>query len=224
MNSSARLSASASVTYDRLKEEIVFGIRHPRERLIESELVERFRTNRAAVREALARLELDGLVQRTLNRGAAVRDLMPAEVEKIYDVRIELETSAIDRIPLPVGAAAIDHLTAIQRAHTNAVDDLEPRKIFQANNEFHREMYRLCGNEHLVELIDIMANRVLLVRFHPYQRREFLTLVCDEHWRMIDALRNEDRAGLTELIKIHLPRAKDGYLTSYAERNGLECN
>ncbi|WP_160012281.1 GntR family transcriptional regulator [Rhizobium sp. 18055] len=222
MHSPSRLSPSATATYERLKEEIVFGIRHPRERLIESELVERLQTNRAALREALSRLELDGLVQRTLNRGAAVRDLTPVEVEKIYDVRIELETLAVDRIPFPLNDDALEHLTAIQQTHTEAVQALDQRKIFVTNNEFHREMYRLCGNEHLVEMIDIMANRALLVRFHPYQQREFLSGVCDEHWRMIDALKKHDRNALIDLVKIHLPRAKDGYLSSYAARTALE--
>ena len=67
-----------------------------------------------------------------------------------------------------------------------------------------------------------MANRALLVRFHPYQQTDFLKTVCQEHWQMIGAIRDEDRAGLVTLVKIHVPRAKEGYLAAYRAREGLE--
>jgi DNA-binding GntR family transcriptional regulator len=222
LNSNAKLSSSAAIIYERLKDEIVFGVRHPKERLIEVELVDRFDTNRAAVREALTRLELDGLVQRTPNRGAAVPDLKPSEVERIYDVRICIELAAIQRLKFPFSQQVVDRLVQIQKSHTDAVQALDRRRIFQANNAFHREIYLQCNNESLVDLIDLMANRALLVRFHPYQQPEFLKIVCDEHWKMIDAIREGDGDRLSELIQVHVPRAKVGYLAAYRERESLE--
>jgi DNA-binding GntR family transcriptional regulator len=218
----AKLSSSAAVVYERMKDEIVFGARHPKERLVEVDLVVKFDTNRAAVREALVRLELDGLVQRTPNRGAAVRDLQPAEVESIYDVRICLETAAAKRMKFPFSTLVVQRIVEIQKQHTAAVEKLDRRKIFNANNEFHREVYAQCHNQHLLELIDLMASRALLVRFHPYQHEEFLRIVSNEHWKMIEAIKDEDRRRLIELIRVHVPRAKEGYLAAYRERESLE--
>src|SRR6185312_16774497 len=78
----------------QLEEEIVLGYLHPRERLIEDALIERFTAKRYAVREALARLERLGLVERQPNRGAMVRALTPQDVEQIYAVREILELAA----------------------------------------------------------------------------------------------------------------------------------
>ncbi|MGB6733826.1 MAG: GntR family transcriptional regulator, partial [Xanthobacteraceae bacterium] len=62
-----------------LEEDIVLGRRHPRERLIEQDLCDRFHTHRGDVRLALFELEKKGIVQRIPNRGAVVRDLTPKE-------------------------------------------------------------------------------------------------------------------------------------------------
>ncbi len=81
----------------QLEEDIVLGYLNPRERLIEDVLIERFGAKRHAVREALARLERLGLVERQPNRGAIVRALSPADVKDIYGVREILELAAAAR-------------------------------------------------------------------------------------------------------------------------------
>src|ERR1700724_3743516 len=84
-----------------LEEDIVLGRRHPRERLIEQDLCERFDTHRGDVRLALFELEKKGLIQRIPNRGAMVRDLTPKEVVEIYAVREEVEVMAARILPFP---------------------------------------------------------------------------------------------------------------------------
>src|SRR6202158_6362841 len=88
-----------------LEEDIVLGRRHPRERLIEQDLCERFKTHRGDIRLALFELEKKGIIQRIPNRGAMVRDLTPKEVTEIYAVREEVEVMAARILPLPVGAS-----------------------------------------------------------------------------------------------------------------------
>ena len=78
----------------------MLGRRHPRERLIEQDLRDRFKTHRGDVRLALFELEKKGVVQRIPNRGAVVRDLTPQEVTEIYGVRGELELMAVRILPL----------------------------------------------------------------------------------------------------------------------------
>src|SRR5690349_17862471 len=86
--------AAVQTLVSHLEEDIVLGYLHPRERLVEDALIERFGAKRHAVREALARLERLGLVERQPNRGAMVRALTPRGVEEIYAVREILELAA----------------------------------------------------------------------------------------------------------------------------------
>ena len=75
--------AAAALIARRIEEDIVLGRRHPRERLIEQDLSDLFRTHRGDVRLALFELEKKGVVQRFPNRGAIVRDLTPRDVTEI---------------------------------------------------------------------------------------------------------------------------------------------
>lgn len=211
------LSASGREIYDALRDDIVFGRLHPRERLVEVDLVVRFRSHRAAVREALAALEQSGLVERPRNKGASVRDLTPEQVEQIYSVRLLLETAALKALPLPLDPAALQALIAIQQEHEGAVQRADLRGIFEHNNHFHRTMYEQAGNPYLADLIEQCATRALTVRFHPYMDREFLRKVCQDHWAMIAAIQDRDRARLLALLRDHLPLAKERYLATYRE-------
>ena len=211
------LSSSGQEIFDAIRDDIVFGRLNPRERLVEADLVMRFRSHRAAVREALSALEQAGLVDRQRNKGASVRDLQPERVEQLYAVRMLLETAAVGAMPMPVDPDALDALVAIQRNHQQAVADNDLRRIFDHNNRFHRHLYTLSGNPVLVEMIEQCATRALTVRFHPYMDRSFLERVCEDHWAMIEACRRCDRAQLIELVREHLPLAKDRYLDTYDE-------
>src|ERR1700720_82547 len=115
--------ATADKIATRLEEDIVLGRRHPRERLVEQDLCDRFNTHRADVRLALFELEKKGIVQRIPNRGAIVRDLTPKEVMEIYAVREELEVMAARILPFPVAPADSARLDDLQKHHSAAIDN-----------------------------------------------------------------------------------------------------
>ena len=85
-----------------LEEDIVLGRLHPRERLIEDELMRRFGVKRHVVRRGLADLERMGVVERVPNRGAMVRAYRADEIQKLYVLRHLLEGHAARSIPMPL--------------------------------------------------------------------------------------------------------------------------
>ena len=153
----------------RLEEDIVLGRRHPRERLVEQELCDRFNTHRGDVRLALFELEKKGLIVRVPNRGATVRDLTPEEVREIYAVREELEVMAARILPFPVTAADLAKLGELQKRHSAAVDAGDMLTVFHTNLQFHQTMFGLCGNACLIETIERLAQKVYGIR--AYERR-----------------------------------------------------
>jgi DNA-binding GntR family transcriptional regulator len=188
-------SAAKLQTVDRvrataaaLEEEIVLGWLMPRERLVEEELATRHDVKRHVIREALAELERVGLVERIPNKGAVVRVLDPAEVTQIYLVREALETLAAEHIPLPVGPQVLADLEAVQAHHTDAVARSDARAAFRANMRFHEVLFGACGNPHLVELVQTMAQKVHGARSMTAASPEHLAKSRDEHLAMIDAL------------------------------------
>lgn len=201
-----------------LEEEIVLGWLLPRERLIEEELAERLDVKRHVVREALAELERVGLVERVPNRGAFVKLLDPVEVRQIYLVREALETLAAEQIPLSAPDGLLSQLEKIQGVHSAAVASGDARAAFRANMIFHETLFAACGNPHLVELIQAMAQKVHGARSITAASAEHLTLARDEHLGMIEAIKAGDRVRLVALCRKHLGPSRDAYIAAAEAR------
>lgn len=205
-----------------LEEEIVLGVLHPRERLVEDELMARFGYKRHVVRQALAHMEKQGLVQRKKNSGAQVRALTPREVTEIYALREILETSSARLIPLPVPRARLAPLAAIQRMHDAAVRAGDPREVFRANLAFHAALHALSGNDTLIEAIAEYARRTYPVRLSTLVAPEFLEQARQDHVAIIEALRVGDQARLLALCASHLRPSRDTYLANLKRLGRLD--
>ena len=212
------LSPSVKKVFDSIWDEIIFGRLAPGQRLVESDLMERFDTYRASVREALRELVNAGLAIHMPNKGVSVLKLDSSDIEKIYAVRTELEVLAIKWLEFPLTGETLARLEAIQNKHSQAIRNDDLRTVFRSNNEFHAFMYSLCGNAFLEDTIASLAQKTLTVRFHPYLDHSFLELVECEHVQMIEAIKAGDRKRLEDLIRLHVPQAKNRYMKSVQAR------
>ena len=206
----------------RLEEDIVLGRRHPRERLIEQELCDRFETHRGDVRLALFELEKKGIVERIPNRGAIVRDLTPKEVLEIYAVREELEVMAVRILPFPVAPSSLSELASIQEKHSAAIDNDDMLAVFYANLQFHQTLFGLCGNACLIETIKNLEQKVYGIRFYANVFRDALERARRDHLAMIAALRASRRDELIELTRQHLKPSPQAYIRAYERRFGTK--
>lgn len=206
----------------RLEEDIVFRALLPRERLVEDELMGRFRAKRHVVRQALVELERGGFVQRKRNSGAQVRALTPREVNELYQLREILETSCARLIPLPVPRDKLAPLEAIQRDHGAAVESRDARAVLRANLAFHEALFRLSGNDALVGAILDYARRTHPVRLTTLASAQYLDRARDEHVAILAALRKGDREKLVALCARHLHPSRDAYLSSIPNPQQME--
>ncbi len=216
----AREPVAAALIAKRIEEDIVLGRRHPRERLIEQDLSDLFRTHRGDVRLALFELEKKGLVERVPNRGAMVRGLTPEEVTEIYTVREELEVMAVRIIAFPVAPSDISRLEELQRQHAAAIARGEMLNVFYSNLRFHQALFGLCGNACLIETIDLLAQKVYGIRSYANAFPEALDRARRDHLDMIEALRGSHRDELIELSRRHLKPSPEAYIKAYEQRFG----
>ena len=216
----ARPPGVANAIARSLEEDIVLGRRHPRERLIEQDLCDRFDTHRGDVRLALFELEKKGIVERIPNRGAIVRDLTPAEVTAIYAVREELEVMAVRILPFPVAPDDLARLDTLQKKHSAAIDAGDMLGMFYANLHFHQALYSLCRNPCLIETIEMLAQKVYGIRSYANAFAESLDRARRDHLAMIAALRRSCRDELIELTRSHLKPSRLAYIRAYEQRFG----
>ena len=195
-----------------LEFDILFGRLRPRERLVEDALMRRFGVKRHVIRRALDELERIGVVVRARNRGAAVRDFTAQEVEEVYELRELLQRHAAERMPLPGDPDHVAALKEIQGRHDAAVAAGDLRAVDQVNDVFHRVFFSVCGNRQLADAIAHYMQLTRAMRVYPMADPVSLAKLRDEHWEMIRALEEGDRAALVRLVVQHLQPSKAAYL------------
>ncbi len=199
------------VVISTLEEDIVLGRLHPRERLIEDDLIARFNVKRHVVRTALAELERMGIVERIPNRGALVRIYGADEIDQLYVLRNLLETQAARLIPLPLPDTDLADLKRVQAVHDAAVDAHDLGRVFHANVTFHRTLFAKAGNPYLVGAINDFALRTHGIRFYCLAYPGYLAAARREHWEMIRAIEACDRRTLVALCRRHLRASRRCY-------------
>jgi DNA-binding GntR family transcriptional regulator len=191
--------------YKALRQEILAGNPPPGGALQEVALSARHGVSRAPVRDALLRLEADGLVERG-PRGAVVRARTPDEIYDIYQVRIALEAEAVE--------SAIRHATALDFArlaliHQNAVDEEDHERARQLHARWHRVLASVSRNKTVCEVLERLTSQLALYETSSLADKGNLAQSHDEHLKIIEAMRAQDAATARELITRHLERTRD---------------
>ena len=195
----------------RLEEDIIFGRFAPGSRLVEDTLMGRYDASRHFVRQALFRLERQGIVLREKNIGATVRFYSADEVRQIYEVREMLTRQAALMIAIPAPTHLIEQLIELQRHYCAKADAQDLRGIHEANDAFHVAMFSACGNPYLVRSLQDYMNLTLPMRAKnlPTGRT---SQSRRQHELMIELLRGRDSWALAQLCVDHMQFSKEDYL------------
>ncbi|WP_321809952.1 MULTISPECIES: GntR family transcriptional regulator [unclassified Burkholderia] len=201
----ARLDSTADAVAASLREMIINGELQAGERLVERDLAERFGISRIPMREAIQRLEREGLLDIFRNRGAVVRMLSASDVQEIYDMRTLLEGDAIYR---SVKRLDDETLARAELVHRLLGESNVPRRQGELNREFHALLYSCCGNERQLKAIAELRSQV-----ERYERLQ-TTLLADtpsfqvEHEEILHACRERNARGARAMTVAHLDSAR----------------
>ncbi len=195
-----------------IEQDIIFGRLGPGEPLREESIAKRHAASRHHVRSALMILERAGIVVRERNKGARVRAYSAREVGQLYDLRELLTRQASLKIPLPVPSSALDRVQQVQAEYEKAIDGGDLPAIHESNDRFHVEIFALCDNPYLVEMLKRCMDMTYVIRAGNMSDTVRTTASCAEHRAMIALLRGTDAWALSELCVQHLRPSKELYL------------
>ncbi|SDR29611.1 GntR family transcriptional regulator [Arthrobacter crystallopoietes] len=193
--------------YERIKQAIVVGEFKPGDSLVESALAEWCEVSRTPIREALTRLEQDGIVVRT-DRGLVVRDDSPEDVLDLYETRIVLEASAAR-----VASERRSFHDLLQmheladRMKTMETGDLEA--MAAANDSFHRAIWRASHNRSLVDLLDRLS---LHLGRYPATTLSFpgrWGRANEQHTALVEAIESRNGDLAASLATEHFTESRD---------------
>ncbi|PMS18317.1 GntR family transcriptional regulator [Trinickia dabaoshanensis] len=200
-----KIDSTADALAQSLRESIANGELHDGMRLVERELAGRFSVSRIPLREALKKLEAEGLIEIYPNRGAVVRALEPSDVEEIYAMRMLLEGDAIYRAVKRMDEETLVRAELVHRllGKTKTAD-----KQGELNREFHELLYAPCGNGRQLKAIRELRGQV-----ERYERLQSMLLADTEafqheHAAILQACRERDARGARAMTVAHLTSAK----------------
>ena len=195
-----------------IRELIMTGAVAPGDRLVETELSERFGTSRGPVRDAFKELEQSGLVVSVPRRGTFVATLTAADIHEIYTLRLALEKLAI----VTTATIATDHDIAAMRAAverlTEAQRTSDRRAGAEADIAIHRLVVRTAGHERLTD------QTLLLMA-------ELMDLLLDvqhaagDHDALVNAIADHDVAGAEAALTDHLLAASQAMIDNASSTN-----
>jgi DNA-binding GntR family transcriptional regulator len=186
---------------DAIKRAILAGELRPGQGLVEAELAQRLGVSKTPVREALKTLAGAGLVTMSPYRGATVRAIDADTARAIYDMRLLLEPEAVRRAVLAGGPAGLASArVALDRADA-AADEAE-RSL--ANREFHRALYRDCGNPLLVGVLDDLRDQTALVSAAAWQQEPSWRQEAGEHRAILAAAAASEGDHAARLVAAHI--------------------
>ncbi|HEV8635178.1 MAG TPA: GntR family transcriptional regulator [Chloroflexota bacterium] len=194
--------------YQQLKQAILAGEIRPGERLLETQIAASLGVSRIPLREAIRKLERDGLVVFFPRRGIYASALSARDVDEIYAVRAVLEglsaRLAAERHTLE-DLARIDEILSVM-AHFAANND--SAALFQAGRDFHQVVLEAAGSRKLAQITELMYGQVERVR----QLRMRLTRRCREVYReyvrIRDAIAARDGARAEREMRAHVERPR----------------
>lgn len=188
-------AASSQVdAYERLLAAIDSGDLPPGARLRESQLAERFGISRTPVREALRRLEAQGLVTHEPHRGVVVAELDYDQLGELYAVREVLEATAARLAARHASPEEVEVLREMAASHAALVEDAAG--LAEANKRFHRQINRSSHNRYLNSMLENMRVNLALLSGTTFTLAERRQMVAAEHAGIVEAIAegNEEKA------------------------------
>lgn len=206
------------IAYEVLKHAIITGEIPAGERIVETDYADRLHISRTPLREALRKLERDGLVEYVLRRGVVVRAFTIADVEEIYTIRNALEMLTL---PAIIEKATEEDIFSL-RAQLREMDDLIAAKDYESlspvTRAFHRQMTNLCGQNRILRVIEGQDEFITRFSAMAIRQEDKLLEAQAEHYALVDFIEKRDLAGFQDLTARHINRSKEMCLASLAEQ------
>ncbi|RYH08133.1 GntR family transcriptional regulator [Tropicimonas sp. IMCC6043] len=190
--------------YDMILEAIDVGVYKPGDRLVESELAERFGVSRTPIREALQRLETQSLLARD-GRSLIVASLDHNQLAELYVVRSELEGLAARLAARHAAAEEIEVLEQMIESDRALVGD--PPALARANRRFHRQIHLASHNRYLVQQLDLVYRSMALMATTSLAAEGRGATAMAEHSAILAAIRARDEAAAYAALKAHISNA-----------------
>jgi DNA-binding GntR family transcriptional regulator len=203
--------------YENLKEAIVKGELPPHGRVIENKVARTLGISRTPVREALHKLEREGLLCQLPTGGFFVVGLGRADIEEIFGIRSVLESYAAKLAAIKHQEEDLDPLEAKIEHYQESLDAGRMENLPQINTEFHDLLYALSHSPRLIKMINDLRDYIYRFREVILQMEDMARASSADHRLMLQSMRKRDPERVEKLVREHILRGQTVVLREFEQ-------
>lgn len=192
------------VVFNTLRKAILRGELKPGERLMEIQLANKLGVSRTPIREAIRKLELEGLVLMIPRKGAEVAKISEKSLRDVLEVRRAMEELAIELACQRMSGDDIRNLSDANARFGAAVEGGEPMEMAEADEHFHDIIYEGTENVRLIQLLNNLREQMYRYRLEYVKDIDKRQILLSEHERILKAVKERKVAEAKELMREHI--------------------
>ena len=192
------------VVFNTLRQAILKGELAPGERLMEIQLAQKLGVSRTPIREAIRKLELEGLVLMIPRRGAEVARISEKSLKDVLEVRRSLEELAIELACQRMTEEDMQALEEAQKAFKAAIDQGDAMKIAETDEAYHDVIYHSTRNKRLVQILNNLREQMYRYRLEYLKDTQSHDRLVEEHQKIVNAIIEKNKEEAVRLIQEHI--------------------
>ena len=202
------------VVFNTLRRAILKGELSPGERLMEIQLAQRLGVSRTPVREAIRKLELEGLVLMIPRKGAEVAKITVSDLEDVLEVRTALEELAVRNACTNITDKQLQELKRAAAEFKQSLAGEDLTAYVHADMKFHEIIYRATDNQRLIQMLNNLREQMYRYRMEYLKDKKTHKPLLDEHEAIVRALQKRSKEEAGEAIRNHIENQKKSIINS----------
>lgn len=192
------------VVFNTLRQAILRGELKPGERLMEIQLANKLGVSRTPIREAIRKLELEGLVLMIPRKGAEVAEITEKSLRDVLEVRRALEELAVQLACEKITKEEIRELERVAKEFQQVVNSRDITEIAEVDVCFHDIIYTATDNQKLIQLLNNLREQMYRYRVEYLKRDGVFPQLIAEHEAIIRHIENNEKEKATEVMCRHI--------------------
>ena len=192
------------VVFQTMRQAILKGELQPGERLMEIKLAERLGVSRTPIREAIRKLELEGLVVMIPRKGAAVANITEKDTKDVLEVRRTLEMFAVEVACDRITSEQLEHLKKAAKEFEAAKGSMDLIRIAETDMKFHEIIYEATHNERLVQMLNNLRENMYRYRIEYLKDLNYYDSLVREHQEILDAVETGEKSRARVCMRDHI--------------------
>ena len=206
------------VVFNTLRRAILKGDLKPGERLMEIALAEKLGVSRTPIREAIRKLELEGLVVMAPRKGAKVASITERDLNDVLEVRKGMEELAIRLACERITPEELEELDKVEQRFLSLTENGDLTELAEMDVAFHDIIYKATNNNRLVQLLSNLREQMYRYRIEYLKDIAVRRTLAQEHRAICEALRKKDKESALKYVYVHVDNQQKAIIRSLNEQ------